>query len=618
VRPSRLFYGFEAQEVLDPQEWIKRESLLSWIARTAVENDLPHVTTITRDVGQAHRHRLVDVIRQGIDVEGLAVILGGHLPTVESLRGGEIGNGMVRYLGAKIRTSDLHTEERRFAPASLADDNVPFYRDSWLIRTFPVCTETWQTLRTVCDCGTVQTWATVSSLVLCEGCGEDLRDLSSDFIPPERRAGLQFLADILFGEDETRDSAMARLPEKLRVLDPGDVFELAILMSRIVDPAMGNPRHKVWRNKPLRFAMALSRAGEFLPLWPETPWLALDAAGDAKAMNGRSRALFVLSHVLCGKLSRNVSKPIAALIDEIRDEITIDDDANSHLVDLHEAYRILRVRKKQIRAERAAGHLGSKFVIRRGEVLPGFERTMLESLAAAADWPCAAVAGKRLGLASYAVEQLCALGELVWAKAPEGTLRKGLRVDPDSVAGLERALRGAASPIDELSDDPVSLTRTMRGIGGREKPWGTVLRYLLAGEWRYALRHEGSVVREICVSRADVEAIRGAEFNPSDYKDFAFAGTLDQADACDILNVAVRNRHQIKAHKIGVRNRAWSFDRADVARLAADIVTGAELGSRYLLENRTALAAIRRADLKDLEFGFERASAIQKFAAALS
>lgn len=616
MKPSRLFYGFEAQEVLDPQEWIKRESLLSWIARTAVENDLPHVTTITRDVGQAHRHRLADVIRQAIDVEGLAVILGGHLSTVESLRGGEIGNGMVRYLGAKIRTSDLHTEERRFAPASLADDNVPFYRDSWLIRTFPVCTETWQTLRTVCDCDAVQTWATVSSLVLCEGCGEDLRDLSSDFIPPERRAGLRFLADILFGEEEARASAMARLPEKLRVLDPGDVFELAILMSRIVDPAMGNPRHKVWRNKPLRFAMALSRAGEFLPLWPETPWLALDAAGDSKAMSGRSRALFVLSHVLCGKLSRNVSKPIAGLIDEIRDEITIDDDANSHLVDLHEAYRILRVRKKQIRAERAAGHLGSKFVIRRGEVLPGFERKMLESLAAAADWPCAAVPGKQLGLPSYAIEQLCALGELVWAKAPQGTLRKGLRVDPASVADLERALRSAASPIGELSD-PVSLTRTMRGIGGREKPWGPVLRKLLAGEWRYALGHEGAVAREIRVDRANVEAIREAEFNPLDQPGFSFGDTLDQADACDILNVPMRNRNQIEAHRIGVRRHAWLFDRAKVARLAADIVTSAELGSRHLLENREAVAIIGRADLEVLGFGFRRSSAFQKFAAAL-
>jgi len=617
VRPSRLFYGFEAHEVCNPQPPIPNESLLSWIARTTIENELPNVTTIMRDVGQTHRNRVVDVMRKEIDVEGLSVILGGAQPILESMRSHDIGKGATRYLGSIIRTGDLHTRARRFAPATLADDDTPFYRASWLIRTFPVCTESWQTLRTTCQCGTEQTWAKVSSLFLCEGCGEDLRELPADTVPPEARPGLTFLADLLFGNEKARATAKAQLPPDLQVLDSGDAYELALLVARITDPTMPNPREKVWRRDPMRLALALSKAAELLPQWPRTPWLALEAAGDVKAMLPRCDALKTLYRVLCNEYAPNIAASIEQMLDGMRLAITLDcEEPPDHLVDLNDAEKILGTSKRTIRAARAAGHLECHFVIRRGEVLPGYSRAELQAMAKTRSWPSASVAAKRLGLPTYGVEQLCAMGELLWAKAPYRTLRPGLVIDPHSIDAFKNALRARSSSFEDTSDS-VPLTRVMRGIGGREKPWGRVLQGLRSGQWRHASGQAVRAVSDIYVSRGDIVAIRALTFDQSRYASYPFSCTLQQDDACDILNVPLRSRYCIEPYRIGVRHGAWLFDRAGVADLAAKIVTSSELGARHLLEPKSAIAVIRRAGLTREEFGYRRQRAIDDMGAAL-
>lgn len=612
---GRLFYGFEAETVFDPQAPIEGESLLSWIARTTLENALPHITTIMRDVGQVHRNRFADVMRKTIDVEGLATILGHDLPTVQSMRSQDIGIGRTRYLGSMVKIGDVHTRIRRFAPASLANDLIPYYRASWLIRTFPVCVDSWQVLRSACDCGTVQTWATVSSMVFCEGCGEDLRTLTADLVPHDLRPGLTFLANVLFGNMASRAKALAQLPAELQQLDPGYIYELALLMARIVDPAMSNPREHVWRNEPLRLAGALSKAGPLLVRWPQTPWLALEAAGDTRIMLPRCKPLRVLHRVLDGDYAPNIAPPVRSALDRIRLDVTVDgDNARNDLIDVGEAARILHVNKSKVRATRAAGHLAARFLIRRGEILPAYDRREVDAFASALGWPSAALAGKLIGLPPYGVEQLCAMDEVVWAKAPYRTLRPGLRVMPASVDALEAALRSSAGAVAGFAD-PVSLSTVMRGIGGRVKPWGPVLRGLLALKWPYALGRQGCIVREIYVDRTDVDAIRRTRFDAADWEGFPFSHMIHQLDVCDILNVPNRNRHLIERFKIGERRGAWLFNRDAMLELAAEIVTSAELQALLFMETKTSMAVIRRASLTPHMFGFKRSGAVETFEA---
>lgn len=618
MTPSRLFYGFDPDRVADPQPLIAGESLLGWIARTTVENELPNITTILRDVGQIHRNRFADVMSGPIDVEGLAVILGSDLETVESLRAEDLGDGRIRYLGSIVSEGDVQTKVRRFAPASLAANAAPYYRASWLLRTFPVCTASWQVLRSDCTCGVTQTWATVSSYVLCESCGEDLRELDGHFVPEDQRPGLQFLADLLFGDQASRMQAMAGLPAVLQMLNGGEIFELTLVLARIVDPTIGNPREKVWRDEPARLAKALSVVPDLLGAWPDTPWHALRAAGDIRKMHPRCEALKALQWVLSGAYRSRLPGSLVEYFDRMRDAITLDGPApHDHLACLDDAVEILGACKHTIRSARAAGHLECLFGLHRGEMVTAFRRAELEAVSATRVWPSASTLTKQIGVPPYGIEQLCAMNELEWAKAPHGTIDLHLKVDPASSEKFENRLRVGAIPLSCI-EEPVRLTAVMRGVGGREKAWGPVLRRLLEGEWKYAIMPSGRCARSILVDRKDVDAMRSVEFSTADWPSFPFDGMLTQSDACDILNVSIGERAGIERYKVGIQRGAWRYDRAALSLLAREIVTSSELCAKHLLQPGTAAAVLRRAKLTPHKFGYIRCGAEAKFELALS
>jgi TniQ len=618
VIPSRLFYGFDPERVADPQSIIPGESLLGWIARTTVENELPNITTILRDVGQGHRNRFADVMSGPIDIEGLSVILGSDRPVVESLRAEDLGDDRSRYLGSIVSAGDVHTRERRFAPASLAADDVPYYRASWLLRTFPVCTTSWQILRSDCTCGAAQTWATISSYTLCESCGEDLRDLPGKTVPEDQRPGLQFFADLLFDDNDAGERAKSKLPPELRTLNGGEIFELALVTARIVDPTLGNPRENVWRDEPARLAQALSVVPDLLFAWPKTPWRALEAVGDIRKMQPRSDALKALQWVLSGVYRPRLPASLGEQFDRMRDAITLDGTTpHEHLVDLNEAEKMLGATKRTIRTARASGHFECLFALHRGEAVTAFSRAELEAIAATRDWPAAGTLTKPLGLPPYGIEQLCAMNELGWAKAPHRTLDLSLKVDPLSVKQFEDALMAGAIPVSAILQ-PVSLTAAMRGVGGREKAWGPVLRRLIDGVWSYAVTPDGSCVRSIIVEQEDVEAIRSVEFCMSDWPSFPFDIMLNQTDACDILNVPLRDRGSIERHKIGAQRGSRLYPRSKLSLLAKEIITSSELCARHLLRPKTAAAVLRRAGLTPSEFGYVRGGAAAKFELELS
>lgn len=617
MRPCRRFYGFDAERVADPQPLIPGESLLGWIARTTIENEFPNITTIVRDVGQIHRQRFADVMSGPIDVEGLAMILGSELSTVETLRVEDLGDGRARYLGSIFAKGDIHTRERRFAPASLADGDIPFYRANWLLRTFPVCTASWQILRSDCTCGSAITWATVSSLTLCESCGEDLRDLPAQKVPDDQRAGLQLLADLLFSDHVSRAEAIGRLPVDLRTLNGGEIFELALVIARIGDPTLGNPRDKVWREQPARLARALSVAANLLGEWPDTPWRALRAAGDVRRMLSRCEALKTLGGVLSGEYRPRLVGLLGQQFDRMQAAITLDgDNPAEHLVDIDDAERILGSSKRTIRSARATGALECLFAVSHGELVTAYDRAELEAILAVRGWTAASAFTRRFGIPPYGVEQLCAMDALVWAKAPHRTFDPVHRVKPGSLAELEEALRTGARSLSCIKN-PVSLIAVMRGVGGREKAWGPVLRRLIEGDWNYALLQGCDSVGAITVDERDVESIRSVRFSMCNWS-FPFSSTLSQSDACDILNVPLRDRGKIERWKVGAHRGAWLFRRSAISKMARDVVTSSELCARHLLQPKTAAAVVRRAQLSPSEFGYVRRGADARFRAELN
>lgn len=302
----------------------------------------------------------------------------------------------------------------------------------------------------------------------------------------------------------------------------------------------------------------------------------------------------------------------------MRDAIALDGiTPHEHLVDLNEAEKMLGATKRTIRTARASGHLECLFALHRGEAVTAFNRAELEAIAATRDWPAAGSLTKPLGLPPYGIEQLCAMNELGWAKAPHRTMDPSLKVDPVSVKQFENSVLAGAIPVSAILQ-PVPLNAAMRGVGGREKAWGPVLRRLINGEWSYAVAPDRSCVRSIIVEQKDVEAIRSVEFFMSEWSSFPFDNMLNQADACDILNVPLRDRGTIERYKIGTQRGARLYPRSELSLLAREVVTSSELCARYLLRPKTAAAVLRRTGLTQSEFGFIRCDAAAKFELELS
>jgi hypothetical protein len=99
---------------------------------------------------------------------------------------------------------------------------------------------------------------------------------------------------------------------------------------------------------------------------------------------------------------------------------------------------------------------------------------------------------------------------------------------------------------------------------------------------------------------------------------FPYAGTITQADACDILNVPIRERMGIERYKVGEKRHAWLFRRDAVSGMAGEIITSSELCARHLLVPKSATAVVRRAHLHPKEFGYARLGAEQRFDEALT
>lgn len=615
---ERLIYGFDAEPLADTQSLRDKESLLSWVARNSIDYHLPNITTILRDVGQAYRNSFVDVMRGDIDVQALAMIIGAPVDQVNALRGQSAGNGKVRYLGAKIRNGDIHTRARRFAPAALAIGEVPYYRASWLIRTFPVCTETWQVLRTRCDCGAKQTWATINSAALCESCGTDLRDLSSEVVEPECQDGLRFLADILFGDDVSRQNALGRLPEDLCSIDPGEVYEVALLVARIIDPTMPNPRENLWRDDPLRLANALSKAADLLPHWPHAVWLALGDRAMVRNLQPRDAALITLRDVLRNQFSTGLPASVRNALEALYNGIDLDGEhPPEEVVDLDRAATILRMNKPDIRAARRIGHLESHFVIRRGEILSGYSRAELEAIAATKSWPAAATVTRQTCIPPYGLEQLCAMDELDWAKPPHRTLLEGLKIDPASIQRLWGDLTSSALPLNSLCE-PVPLSTIMRGVGGREKPWGPVVRALRERKWPFAMIGGQASIRSVRVEKSHAREIRAMAFNPKEWIAFSFDDEIMQADACDILNVPLQERGALVKYRSHECGGSWIFDREKILSLSQSTITSAELGATFFLVPKTCVSIIRSIALEKRDYGYIRFNSHKRFAAAVA
>lgn len=582
------------------------ESLLGFATRTMEDNVLPHLAAILREAGQAHRNRTVDVVSGDVPAEALAAVLGVPIAHVERLRGGFDAAGRFRYMGVEMRPEDVCTRVRRFAPGGLRLE--PIHRAAWTLRQLPVCTESWQPLLYRCSCGTVQDWTMVRDIMLCQDCGGPLIDVPVAHVPVHEQGALQVYADLLSADPCIRDAALARMPADFAAAGAGGVVDMILGLAPVVDTSLHRSvRHPgTWRDRPLQFASAIARVVAGLLEGPNALVQTLIGCHPADA-KPRTVRLVRLSSFLTGRGRALLPAACVALLDEAAAGLASPGPGDYHAIDFEEAEVLLGRRRRTLRAARRAGTLRTAFFIRRGELLPALDRVEVERIAATPGVGTNTF-GRTLHLPGYAIGQMADTAVLGWIEHPFVLETQGIRIrEGEDVRFLRRL---ADCSIDLSHVETIGLSTVLRSIGGREKPYGHVLRALIDGDVPFDLTRGAMLAARLRIRREDAELLRASILARPSYITFPAPRTFTQMDVCDILNLHVRNRDAVLQldHR---RAGGAMFDSSLVAQMARARVTGGEIAARLGLSAMTIAARLRAADVFPIDaFGWDRRRAL--------
>jgi hypothetical protein len=197
---------------------------------------------------------------------------------------------------------------------------------------------------------------------------------------------------------------------------------------------------------------------------------------------------------------------------------------------------------------------------------------------------------QRLGIPRYAIEQLLCLREIACETHPGVVhLSAGLRLPQSEVARYTAALHDRAET-SASPNDAVSISRALRRIGGRLKPWGLLLNMLRRGDLPFWNSGTGVFARAAMISAADAKQLDELAFDEDNFPNFRFATQISQIDANDILNLdSLQLRPVLEAGELAFvpSGVALLTPRADVLDLASRSVAVAEIAERLSINSRS-------------------------------
>ncbi|MHC9419183.1 hypothetical protein ACYZX9_11380 [Sphingomonas citri] len=588
-----------------PLDIDESESLLGFAGRTMEDNVLPHMAAILREAGQAYRNRTVDVVSGDVRPEALAAVLGVEVEEVKRRRGSFGEDGCFRFMGVEMRPEDVCTRVRRFAPGGLRLN--PIHRAAWMLRQLPFCAESWQPLICRCSCDAVQDWTMVRDILFCQGCGGALADVPVEAVPAEQQQALQIYANLLSHDGEMRDAALAQLPADLAATGAGSAVDMILALVPIVDTSLHRSvRHPgTWRDRPLQFTAAIARVMAGLLGRPRDLATTLFGCRPAEA-RPRSAQLVRLSSLLMGRGRVLLPPACLKLLEDAAAEAASPGSGDERVVDFAEAETLLGRRRRTLRAARRSGLLRTAFFIRRGELLPALDRTEVERLAAEPGTGPNTF-GRTLHLPAYAVEQMADTGVLRWIQHPFVLETQGVRIcEGEKVRLLDRL---ASLCTNLFGGETMTLSTLLRSIGGRAKPYGHLFEALLDDRVPFALVDGSMLVSRIVLRREDAKALRSAALARPEYIMFPAPRTFMQMDACDILNLHLRNRAAVLTLEHDARRGGTVLAATTVLEAAGRFVTAGELAASLGRSAMTIAANLRGAGFRQTSIlGWERSS----------
>lgn len=517
------------------------ESLSGFVARVAAAEGLPNTLELT-SIGGAVWSRRPELSRGAQDLSDLEACL--------RLDAGELGRmsypvdplraGRRLFGGISIDKRNIVHNERRFSPTTLARRG--FHKAEWQLRPFPFCRESWELLASRCpdpDCRATQGWYHASGVDLCDKCGEPLGRADHGTVALEHRPALGAAIGIMHPDTSRRRRSIGMLPAALKDASPGDLLDLLVAVAGVHEPDVRCHADRLairTTTDPAVLTAAIAEAWRTLTKWPDGfQALAADRISTrvGRAGDGNRGATMRLLNVTMEK------SPPPVLVDFVSGlRRSIAATVSMHAIGCRAAAELPQLKATALASLRRRGALTTVFALPGNEPQPYLDRHEVETLSEAlqSSLPLNHVA-TALGISDHGVEQLETLGLLAFETSHATMATDGpQRVHRSSLERLTTALTASAV---EPPSDPIRLGTVMRSIGGRLKPWGSIIETMLSGRVKYAIvPGPQPIMRRVLVDPSDAPDLIGAVYVPPDGA--VFLSMMSKADALDVLNLHPR------------------------------------------------------------------------------
>lgn len=283
------------------------ESLPGLVARAAGINIYPHASDVLAlaDMVQSRPETIATWPVAAADQ--LAQVLGTTGEMLRPMFYPARGDRHIEFFGTLLRAKHRETTKRRLSPRAL--QAAPYIRAVWSVRPLTFDPLTKEILISACPvCGNNLGFTRTWGVECCEHCvGEDeyglpvpqvdLRNFPQELVQVEDEAALDFVTALVDPNSERRRGLMPSLDDSLRLLDRGQLFELAVAIgaalmlnrdpSRSGDPSNRNRGGIVEINPE-----ALADAGRAIMTWPKGFERLCEAQADSMDHRGNKWGIF--------------------------------------------------------------------------------------------------------------------------------------------------------------------------------------------------------------------------------------------------------------------------------------------------------------------------------------
>jgi hypothetical protein len=591
-----------------PLEVYADESVPGAIARATRAHVLVRTAPVFNAAGVTMKHAGYSQLAPHEELERLAYVVRCSAEDLTS-RAGErvvLPNGSqpvdARHGRLILPRMYLELNRRRIAPVSLSKQR--YHRLGWMNRLLPYAEDTFERMVSSCSkCGSALGWRYARGIEACDVCACEVLPSTEPELPPEQREDYRVFAQLSSMHSDTIDAACAQLPAALRSVAPGTLIRLALQIGGIVQdqPVIAASRRGViGLPKPL-LALIASSGAQLLKTWPHgiCSWM----AKKSEELHGAPAELNATRTLLKRLVDRNREAPdfvsiVAEALPELRMRPTHGFSGGRRYYLYNDVARLLGLVAPQIAKLRdwpnLEFHARTTSAVQHGQ----FDAEQIDELVPIfRDTRPFNACASQFKLPIYAIEQFCDSGLLAWENHPAVVaVRSWNSVGNESVAEFSERLLSASQGTQRPAGS-VSLSKAVKRIGGRLKPWSSIMRALLDGDLPFWIVDGRSTSTGIQVRPAEIAAFDGIQIARPEAK-FLGTGIMSQLDAAEVLNIKAALLPQW-SDVLGLQfrpvARALVVGRTDVQAIARRIAWNTEiayhLGANHRQVDKTLSAA---------------------------